>query len=66
MFGGEGLQLHLPSAQATTGTPTLGCSAGLCGIKTVASLLQRQPERWGRGWHCQSECSQPSWAYLPT
>lgn len=52
--------------QAAAGTPTSGCSAGHCGIKTVARPLRRQPGCWGRGWHCQAECSQPPSACLPT
>lgn len=65
-MGGGAADPPLLCTQAAAGTPTSGCSAGHCGIKTVARLLRRQPGCWGRGWHCQAECSRPPSACLPT
>lgn len=65
MPGAEGLQSLTPVCPGRWGTPTSGPSAGLCGIKTVASLLQGRPSAGGGAGTARLRAASLAWPIFP-
>lgn len=62
---GRGCRARSPVRPGRRGTPTSGRSAGLCGIKTFASLLQRQPSAGGGAGTARLSAASLPWPIFP-